>query len=436
MKMEKSGKAMTILSLLLLPASGISHGYGGVAPDSLVNTLSEAERKAGWILLYDGKTMDRWTGFKQSTVPSYWHTDDQAISNTLNRTDFLCTRAEYGNFEFAADWRISPTGKSGIFGRSSAASKAPYELSIEYVIVDDTTLRDDQRTHVAGGTHGIFCPTFDAQPRDRSDTSSACIRSARPPGQYNSSAMVYDGNIIEHWMNGRKILQFELFSPIYMRNRNNWAQNPDFGKQAKGALCLQNEVPKIDRPSTLWFRNLKVRPFTPGEKLAGPLILPQAGNHPAGTLVTLEAAIRGARIHYTTDGSVPTAQSAVYNQPIPIQGGMTVKAITVRDRFQNSDVESVEYRSVGTRLEARARRSGGLDRVFSIPGSDVIRFRLRDRGAYAVAVAAPSGQVLGRYRLEGGGERVIRRPSAWQPGLYLVSLSSAGGSEASILALP
>src|SRR5437660_2785051 len=88
---------------------------GGAAP---LNTLTAAERSAGWRLLFDGKTTAGWRGFKQDSAPPGWQVVDGALTRVASGGD-LVSRAKFRNFELTLEWNIALGGNSGIFYRGS-----------------------------------------------------------------------------------------------------------------------------------------------------------------------------------------------------------------------------------------------------------------------------------------------------------------------------
>ena len=74
-----------------------------------------------------------------------------------------------------------------------------------------------------------------------------------------------------------------------------------------------------------------------------PVIDPNGGFFTGGTTVRITCATEGAVIHYTTDGTTPTANSPVYTGPLNIYQTLTVKAIAVKNEFYDSAVASAEF---------------------------------------------------------------------------------------------
>src|SRR6478672_3473059 len=77
------------------------------------NTLSEAEKKAGWKLLFDGKSADNFRDYQKDSLNSAWVVKDGAIQKT-DKASNMITKEKYGSFELSLEYRISAGGNSGL----------------------------------------------------------------------------------------------------------------------------------------------------------------------------------------------------------------------------------------------------------------------------------------------------------------------------------
>src|SRR5437016_5964861 len=100
------------------------------------NTLTEEEKKAGWKLLFDGKTTEGWKGYKKDKVSEGWQVIEGVLTLAKGGGD-ICTVEEFADFEFQCDWMISTGGNSGIMYRVAETRGAPYETGPEYQVLDD-----------------------------------------------------------------------------------------------------------------------------------------------------------------------------------------------------------------------------------------------------------------------------------------------------------
>jgi hypothetical protein len=215
----------------------------GQAPKAADNTLTAAEKKAGWELLFDGKTIDKWHGYRVATIPANWSVVDGAIKAGAGEGADLVSSAEYADFEFAADFNISKNGNSGLFFRGVESEKGPiYHSAPEYQIIDNEGHPDGKNgpDRWCGANYAIDAPLV-----------SAC----NPPGEWNSAKIVAKGAHVEHWLNGKKTADYELWSPewkakVAKSKFNAW---PEYGMAKSGHFGLQAHGNEVS------FKNLKVR---------------------------------------------------------------------------------------------------------------------------------------------------------------------------------
>lgn len=221
-------------ALLLLPAAARAQ--------SAPNTLTTAEAKAGWRLLFDGKTTAGWRGFKQSSAPAAWQVVDGTLSRVGEGPD-LITVDEFGDFELALEWKIGEGGNSGIIYRVTEAHDATYESGAEMQVLDDARHADGKNPLTsAGSDFGLY-----AAPRGV----------VKPAGEWNAVRIVVKGNHVEHWLNGRKVVTYELGSADWKAKvaASKFKQWPDYGLAPKGHIALQNHGDAVS------YRSIRIRPL-------------------------------------------------------------------------------------------------------------------------------------------------------------------------------
>lgn len=269
-------KSALIYTLSLAAAAALCHAA------SPPNTLTPEERQAGWILLFDGQTMNGWDDPRLKTPPGdAWTIEDGCLKANANPriTEDLFSKDEFGDFELQFDWKISPAGNSGLKYRiqghwfvtpkPKGAPRETFEQSVErsfvhpvsarpsrgqdYVIGFEYQLIDDKRNedaraglkHTAGALYDMVAPSQIA---------------TKPVGEFNHSRLVVRGNNIEHWMNGVKVVDSSLDSPEALQGiKSRWGVTPHvyelLASQPKKIcpISLQNH------DDAAWFRNLKIR---------------------------------------------------------------------------------------------------------------------------------------------------------------------------------
>lgn len=234
---------VTLIPVLLL-ASGAGLPDGGAEP----NRLSDQERHDGWKLLFDGKSASQWRGYGRKDLTGVrWAAQDGCLAvpgadgkDTHGSRDIVSIDT-YGDFELTWDWRISTGGNSGLKYLVTEDNQAA-ALGHEYQMIDDALhpdakKRDSRRT---GSLYDVF-PAPAARPR--------------PAGAFNQSRILVQGKHVEHWLNGTRILAYELDSDALRAAVANskFKDVSGFDKPRKAHLLLQ------DHGFAVCFRNLKIR---------------------------------------------------------------------------------------------------------------------------------------------------------------------------------
>ena len=213
-----------------------------VESPAMDNALSSVENAAGWELLFDGKTTKGWRNFKSKTIRKGWSVQSGALVHTKGGGDIVTVK-QFANFEFVLDWKIGKDTNSGIMYRVSEDLGAPYLTGAEYQILDNNSTKygDAKKDkNIAGSNYALY----------ESDRSAV-----KPLGQWNHTKIVANGNHIEHWLNGKKVVSYVINSAEW-KNRianskfRDWKR---FGLEKKGHINLQDHGDKV------WFKNIKIR---------------------------------------------------------------------------------------------------------------------------------------------------------------------------------
>ncbi len=205
-----------------------------------LDTLTPAEGAAGWRLLFDGKTTTGWRGFKMDSMPSGW----KAVGGTLARmapAGDIMTREKFRDFELTLEWNVAPGGNSGIFYRASEDDDAIYWTAPEMQVLDDAKHPDGQsRLTAAGSDYGLY-------------PSPPGV--VKPAGEWNRVRIVVKGSHVEHWLNGVKVVEYELGSPGWEAKvkASKFATHPRYGRNAEGYIGLQDHGDRVA------YRNIKIR---------------------------------------------------------------------------------------------------------------------------------------------------------------------------------
>ena len=211
------------------------------------NILTEAEQKEGWKLLFDGKTTQGWHGFKKTTVPSGWQVKNDCLARVGSGGDIV-TDDEFDNFELKLEWRVTPGANSGIFFRVSEDEDQPWRTGPEMQILDNAEHADGRNPLTsAGSNYALHAPGRDV---------------TQPVGLFNEVRLIVNGPHVEHWLNGVKIVEYELGSPEWEKlvAASKFSSMPRYGREKKGHIDLQ------DHGDLVWYRNIKIRPLSDSPK--------------------------------------------------------------------------------------------------------------------------------------------------------------------------
>ena len=207
----------------------------------MANHLTAADSAAGWRLLFDGTAPTQWRAYKKQSVPAAWHAQDGALSKELGIED-LISRDQFGNFELAFDWKIAPGGNAGIFYRGTEDYDHIYWSAPEYQLLDDAGHPDGKdRLTSAGAAYAVYPPPAGV---------------VKPAGEWNSSRIVANGPHVEHWLNGTKVVEYELWSPDWEAKvkASKFKDYPKYGRAKSGYIGIQG-----DHEGQLQLRNIRIR---------------------------------------------------------------------------------------------------------------------------------------------------------------------------------
>lgn len=217
------------------------------------NTLSKQEAQDGWTLLWDGKTTEGWRGAKLDEFPTTgWSIEDGILrvhksdgGESTNGGDIVTTRP-YSNFMLTVDFKITEGANSGIkyFVDTNLNKGEGSAIGCEFQILDDTKHPDAKLGVNGNRTLGSL---YDLIP----------AREDKPynPGVFNTALVIVDGNHVEHWLNGEKILEYERNNQMWeaLVDYSKYIDWPNFGNATEGLILLQ------DHGDEVFFKNIKIK---------------------------------------------------------------------------------------------------------------------------------------------------------------------------------
>jgi hypothetical protein len=267
--------SLAALALLVAGATALAGCHGASTPETGLgarndvaidgaNQISAAERAAGWRPLFDGRTLAGWRGLGYQEIPAaHWTVDRGMIKKIASGTvavqadgqpvggGDLMTVDTFGDFELAWDWKVTPGANSGVKYNvseelSTAMPPSHAAKGFEYQMIDDDRHPDGKLpTHRTSALYDLIAPPDD--------------KPVNPVGDWNHSVIVFDGNHGEHWLNGRKVVEYQLGSPAMNAAlaRSKYAPIPWFATRRAGHIVLQ------DHGDEVYFRNLRIRDLHP-----------------------------------------------------------------------------------------------------------------------------------------------------------------------------
>ena len=220
-----------------------------VGQSAILQSSNQAAAAGPWRTLFNGTSLEHWRGYKSQTMPAGWRIEKGALVKD-DRVPDIITKGEYGDFELQLEWKIGEAGNSGIFYRGiedADYTGAPnndriYTTGPEYQLLDDLKAADNKtRLTCAAAAYGLY-PSPEGH--------------LKPVGEWNNTRIIAKGAHVEHWLNGVKVVEYELWSAdweakVKAAKFKDW---PKFGRAKRGHIGLQG-----DHEGPLAFRNIRIR---------------------------------------------------------------------------------------------------------------------------------------------------------------------------------
>lgn len=212
-----------------------------------INTLTAAEKRSGWKLLFNGKDFAGWHNFKGEGVRPGWKVKD-GILVCVDPHDAgdIVTTGKFDWFELELDYNIAVGGNSGIMFHVTDEGDRPWQTGPEIQLEDNKEARDPQR---CGWLYALYQPPVDPK-------TGKPIDATKPAGEWNHMRIVISREKCEHIVNGVKYFEYVLGSEDFNARvaRSKFGEMPLFAKSDSGFLALQGDHGQVS------FRNIKVRP--------------------------------------------------------------------------------------------------------------------------------------------------------------------------------
>ncbi len=225
---------------LLLATGACSHP----APPPETAVARTDSTQSVWHSLFDGHTADQWRAYRGDRLPAGWQVVEGALTRVAPAGDIV-SREEYRDFELALEWKVQQGGNSGIMYRVAERPELEtvWQSGPEYQVLDDAGHPDGRRPETsAGACYGLY-----PVPR-------GVVRAA---GEWNEARIVVRGAQVEHWLNGQRVVSYELGSRDWEERvrASKFAVMPRYGREPRGHIALQ------DHGDWVAFRNIRIRPI-------------------------------------------------------------------------------------------------------------------------------------------------------------------------------
>lgn len=210
--------------------------------DSAGASMSDVAGSGEWKPLFDGSNASSWRGYRMDALPGGWRIVDGTLTKT-EPTEDIVTRDQFGDFELELEWRIGKGGNSGLFYRGTEEFDKIYFTAPEYQLLDDDNHPDGGSRMTSAGAAFALYPSPAGH--------------LRPVGEWNRTRIVARGPHVEHWLNGSRLLEYELWSPEWEAKYTaskfaEWA--PRYGRYKSGYIAIQG-----DHDGVLALRNIRIK---------------------------------------------------------------------------------------------------------------------------------------------------------------------------------
>lgn len=245
---ERTMVGLPRVTLLALAVAACSRAEERAVNDTTpVAAATTGAADSGWVVLFDGTSLDRWRGFKRQDVPSSWKIDQGALAfapagEGSARGDIM-TRDAWRDFELVYSWRVAPGSNSGVMWRVSEDMQYPWQTGPEMQVLDDEKHSDGKiPTHRAGSMFDLVAPPANV---------------TRPVGEWNEARVLAEGSRVRLWLNGTQTADVDFASEEGKRllAASKFRTMPRFAQNDSGHVVLQ------DHNDPVWYRDVRIRPI-------------------------------------------------------------------------------------------------------------------------------------------------------------------------------
>ena len=210
-------------------------------PARVPNFLTADEKKAGFLLLFNGRNLDGFRGFKKPGAPEKgWSVEDGALVHAeAGGGGDIMTVDQFGDFDLRFEWKVAKKSNSGVIYHVLDKLAQTYRTGPEYQILDDAHVRSDPK-HTAGALYDLVAPVGKVLAKT---------------GDWNTGRIVIRSGRVQHYLNGVKIVDAPIRGPAWdeLVAGSKFKDWPEFGKHPKGHIAFQ------DHGNAVWYRTIRIK---------------------------------------------------------------------------------------------------------------------------------------------------------------------------------
>jgi Domain of Unknown Function (DUF1080) len=208
-----------------------------------ISSCPTLAKKGKWKILFDGKSTDAWRGFRQDSFPNKtWKVEDGTLRTIVgSESRDIITKEKYRDFELELEWKIAPGGNSGIIYLVSEDFDQTWNTGPEMQVLDDAKHSDGKEPKTsAGALYGLIAPSN---------------KVLQPVGQWNKVRLIVHNGHVEHRLNGKKVLDYDLGSDQlkHLIAISKFKDFPRFAQNREGCVALQYHGDEV------WYRKIRIR---------------------------------------------------------------------------------------------------------------------------------------------------------------------------------
>lgn len=198
------------------------------------------KKEAGFTPLLEGDAQETWKTYGKEGWPEDWKLENGVLHRHAGGGD-LMTKKEYGDFDLRFAWKVAPGGNSGVMYRASESKEPAYVTGPEYQLLDNAKHADGKSPLTSTGSlYALYAPSEEVM---------------KPAGEWNRSRIVVNGKHVQHFLNGKKIVDVEVGSDDWNKKlaASKFATWGKYGKNDRGHVVLQDHGDKV------WYRNMRIK---------------------------------------------------------------------------------------------------------------------------------------------------------------------------------